>query len=157
VNVSLIRSMRFDIESDECLVETLNVFRDMVNLMLEYGLENEVYSAIDLEKHFWDTFRDIYGLQTHYITSAARYAAGLFKSYFGQLKAWDELGQQTGEPSSPTQKKLCMRLQTMLAHLELVDGSLELHVVTKPWEHVRLVLQVYQYAEPLVEAWKAKT
>nr|MDO8081688.1 hypothetical protein [Candidatus Freyarchaeota archaeon] len=158
MKASLIRTMRFDIESNNTrLLETLKVFRDMVNKMLEYGQKNKVYSAPKSEKHFWKPFRDKYGLMTHYTTSASRYAAGLFRSHFGLVKAWKELGLLSKEPGWPTQKKLCMRLQPVLAHLELVDGSLELHVTTEPRkEPIKLALRSYPYAEPLIEAWAAE-
>jgi len=159
VDAIVIRTLRFNIESNACLDKALEVFKDMVNEMLKYGLENEVYSATELEKHFWNPFKDKYRLATHYTTSASRYAASLLQSHLSNLKAWNANRKPTKEPSPPKQKKLCMRLQTILARPKLVNGKLELHITitTKPKkEHVKLALQPYSYAEPLVKAWAAE-
>ncbi|MBS7251078.1 MAG: hypothetical protein KIH08_10900 [Candidatus Freyarchaeota archaeon] len=42
-----------------------------------------------------------------------------------------------------------------LAHIHWANGSLELHITTKPRKRTTLELQVYPYAQSFLEAWSA--
>ncbi|MEM2984378.1 MAG: zinc ribbon domain-containing protein, partial [Candidatus Jordarchaeaceae archaeon] len=159
MNASVIRAVRFDIKSEAytelCWVEAAQIFRDMVNEMLEYGLKNRVHNATSLEKQFYYTFKTRYRMATHYCTSASRFAAGLIKSHLIKLEKWKENGTTTEKPHPPKQEKLTLRLQTELAHIHWAEGNPELHITTKPRKSTTLELQIYPYAQSFLEAWRA--
>ncbi|MEM2145865.1 MAG: hypothetical protein QW279_10920 [Candidatus Jordarchaeaceae archaeon] len=68
MDANVIRAVRFDIKSEAyteiCWENAAQIFRDMVNQMLEYGLKNKVHNATSLEKKFYHTFKTHYGMAT---------------------------------------------------------------------------------------------
>lgn len=102
----------------------LQDYKDMVNYLLKYAIDNKINNSYKLRDENKDWFKSNYKYASHYLHSASSQASAMYKSYKKLLKK--------GKTGKPEQHRLVAKLDQMIARYKINDDSITIKITLQP-------------------------
>jgi putative transposase len=104
----------------------LQDYRDIVNYLLQYAIDNKINNSYKLrdENKVW--FKTNYDYASHYLHSASSQASAMYKSYKKLLK------KRKYATGIPEQHRLVAKLDQMIARYKINDDSIIIKITIQP-------------------------
>jgi len=127
------RTIIYNYEFPTSIKKMLVNYRDMVNYLLNYAVENRINSSYTLRDENKKWFKSNYNYASHYLHSASSQASAMYKSYKSVLKK----GRKT---KKPVQHKLVAKLDQMIARYEIKEDGILVKITIQPRNIYRFVV-----------------
>lgn len=116
------RTIIYPRKMSDKILRMLEDYRNMVNYLIDYSVDNDVYNAFKLRDSNKEWFKSNYNYASHYLHSASSQAVAMVKSW----------NKKKRKGSKPVQHKLIAKLDQMIGRTKVVDNNLLVKITIQP-------------------------